>query len=499
MVLSGVLLVGGLVVDLLTPQALVVAIAYNIPIALSSLSRRRTAPLVMAGLALAANVVSGYANAIATPLDTTAVLNRALAAASFVLVGLLSMALRDASSRAARLQLEEQRFRREEALRAFLAAVSGSVPTAELVAKLPGALLALVEAHNVTVVGIDGVSFTAPRVGAPEVSGSVLLGETAPWPVLTVMDTEYQEQPAVFQAREYEGTVLVGRVRRDPPPDLIVYAERPVVPDAKERLRDALRSLEPLLERAALIETLQERQAMLERRNDVIRDLIYAFSHDLRTPLMANAMNMSLALEGAFGELSDDFRRTLEHGLEANEQLLDLAEELLLVARHESGEALAAPEAVDMAALVRAETSRQRTRSGRADVAFEVTAPDSLRALARAGDVRRVLQNLLDNAARYAPSGTTVRVRLSEDVGADGRPGVLLAVEDEGPGVAEGQRGRLFQRFSSGRAGGGLGLGLYLARRIVEAHHGRIAYGPLEPQGSRFSVWLPLAEAEVPA
>ncbi|HKI57742.1 MAG TPA: HAMP domain-containing sensor histidine kinase [Trueperaceae bacterium] len=497
MLLSGVLLAGGLVADLLTPQALVIAILYNIPIALASLSRRRSAPVVMAGLAFGANVLSGYVNAIATPPDTIALLNRGLAAVSFVLVAFLSVALREASGRAARLRLEEQRFRREEALRSFLRVVSAPEPTPVLLESLPAALVALLGARNVTVVGIEGVTFTAPRVGAPELSSSVHLGEAAPWPVLTLMDEEHAEHASVFQAREYEGAVLVARIHRDAPPDLIVYAEGPAALDAKERLREALRSLEPLLERASLIEALQERQATLERRNGVIRDLIYAFSHDLRTPLMANAMNMSLALEGAFGELSDDFRRTLEHGLEANRQLLDLAEELLLVARHESGEVLTPAEAVDVAALVRSEVSRQRSRLPDGGVGFEVSTPAGLRALGRAGDLRRVVQNLLDNAARYAPPDSRVRVTLTRDSDADGREGALLAVEDDGAGVPAAQRGRLFQRFSSGRAGGGLGLGLYLARRIVEAHHGTIRYEALDPRGSRFSVWLPLAAEAV--
>lgn len=496
MVLSGVLLTVGLAVDLATPQAVVVAILYNIPIALSSLSRWRDAPLVAAGLAFLANLLSGYVNALSSPLDTTALLNRGLAAASFVLVGLLSMALRAASGRAERLELERERFRREEALRVFLDGVSVPAPTGEVLRLAPGGLLSLLEARNVTVVGVVDGTFVAPCVGAPELSSSVVVGDAAPWPVVTVMAMERGERPATFQAREYEGAVLVGRIRRDALPDLVVYAEGPGLGDAKERLRLALRSLEPLLERAALIETLQERQALLERRNGVIRDLVYAFSHDLRTPLMANAMNMSLALEGAFGEIGEEFRRTLEHGLEANEQLLDMAEELLLVARHESGEALGRLEVVDVAALVRSEVSRQRSRVGRRGVGFTVSSPPSLRAMVRGGDLRRVLQNLLDNAARYAPDGSSVRVAVSRQDGGDRREGVRLTVEDDGPGVPEAQRRRLFQRFSSGRAGGGLGLGLYLARRIVEAHGGDIGYEPVEPRGSRFSVWLPLVSGE---
>lgn len=498
MALSGALLLGGLAVDLLTPQALVVAIAHNIPIALASLSRRRYAPLVMAGLAFLANVLSGYANAVATPLDTTAVLNRALAAASFVLVGLLSMALRGATARATALGLEQRRFEREEALRHFLEALSGPAGTPDLLERITPALVALLQARNVPLVGVEGRRYMPPLFGAPERPASVRIGEAVSWPVDAVLHKDASEAP-VFQSRDYEGVILTGRVERAEAATLVVLVDAPAMQDGKERLADAIRFLEGLLERATLIDTLQHRQALLGKRNDVIRDLIYAFSHDLRTPLMANAMNMKQALDGAFGDLTDEYRRTLEHGLDANRELLELADELLLVARHESGETRPPPEPVDLAALARDEASRRSPALGANGVSLDIEAPPSLVVSLRPADIRRVLQNLLDNAVRYAPEGTRVRLALELSPDEAGRAGVRMVVEDAGPGVAAAQRTRLFQRFSSGRAGGGLGLGLYLAKQIVETHGGTIEYAPLTPNGSRFSVWLPLTRTEVAA
>ncbi len=70
----------------------------------------------------------------------------------------------------------------------------------------------------------------------------------------------------------------------------------------------------------------------------MIRELVYAFRHDLHTPLMANAMSMNNALKGAHGPLPEEYRSTLRNGLDANAALLELAKKLLLVAKDEAGE-----------------------------------------------------------------------------------------------------------------------------------------------------------------
>jgi signal transduction histidine kinase len=103
----------------------------------------------------------------------------------------------------------------------------------------------------------------------------------------------------------------------------------------------------------------------------------------------------------------------------------------------------------------------------------------------------RVLQNLLGNALRYSPKGSTVTVRLARDAQA-----VMIAVEDEGPGVPEDVRERLFRKFSQGGAkSGSAGLGLYFCRITVERWGGTIGYEPAPSGGSRF--WFRLRRADV--
>ena len=108
--------------------------------------------------------------------------------------------------------------------------------------------------------------------------------------------------------------------------------------------------------------------------------------------------------------------------------------------------------------------------------------------------ISRILGNLLDNAAAYSPQGAAIRLTARRDGGH-----ALLAVQDQGPGIPPDQRDRIFQRHvrlnpRSASHSGGLGLGLYIARRLATAHRGQLqlAEGPGSP-GARFELRLPLA------
>jgi signal transduction histidine kinase len=108
--------------------------------------------------------------------------------------------------------------------------------------------------------------------------------------------------------------------------------------------------------------------------------------------------------------------------------------------------------------------------------------------LGDAGELRRVLVNLVANAANWTPKGGTVTVRVTVTGGY-----ASVGIEDDGYGVPEELRGHMFERFV-GRSpqGGGTGLGLYIVRRILEAHSGTVRYEPRMPAGSIFTIALPL-------
>ena len=115
--------------------------------------------------------------------------------------------------------------------------------------------------------------------------------------------------------------------------------------------------------------------------------------------------------------------------------------------------------------------------------------------------LEQVLQNLLDNAVKYGREGGTVRItaRIAERAGRwPARPGIVLAVRDEGQGIARVHLGRLTERFyrvdkGRSRDAGGTGLGLAIVKHIVNRHRGQLLVDSEEGKGSVFTVWLPLA------
>ncbi len=481
----------GFLLDVATTQELVVAILYNVPIALSGLGASRRLTLYTIAGALGVNLVAGIFNAQGG-VDTIAVLNRVLAALSFLLVGFMTWALRQSSARVADLQASETRAEREHLLHDLAEALGNTLKTDALLGRTAEVLRQQLRADALIITGVEGNRFSAPQYSDPPaaVFAQARIGEQATWLVALAE----RHDPPVAGGLEDTHELLVGVVK---PQALVVLALDAKAKDSKLYLGEVLRDLSSLLERARLLENLERQRTELARRNGVIRDLVYAFSHDLRTPLIANAMNMRLALEGAYGELSHDYQNVLHNGLSANEDLLELADSLLLVARIESGENLGHPQVVDLATLLRQTRERLKPLAQEKNVQLVLTSPDEFRALGRATELRRVFQNLLDNAVKFSPPGESVQITLSRDDSDLSAQGATLSVCDSGPGVAGAVLPRLFERFSYGRAGGGSGLGLYLSKQIVAGHGGEIRYTPGETGGSCFTVWLPLAQEAV--
>lgn len=235
---------------------------------------------------------------------------------------------------------------------------------------------------------------------------------------------------------------------------------------------------------------LAERQA----RTDVLRDLIYALSHDLRTPITAARMTMQQALEGRYGALPESYREILTASVASNEELNRLAETLLLVARYESGEQSTMREPVDLAATVRACIGELKPLTDSKQLHVRYAEAGGLYALADETEIRRALTNLIANAVTWTPHGGNIAISTA----ADGRY-VNIRVQDDGYGVSPGVRHLLFQRFVGGsRQGAGSGLGLYIVRRIAEGHQGSVSYQPASPHGSVFTFTLPSYAAVQP-
>lgn len=483
--------------DVLTPQRLVVAILLNIPIALSGLafSRRFTLGLVIA--AVITDALAAWLNARTDgAFDTISLANRALLSASFVLVGWMTTALSATSSRLGVLRLEEARARRERDTERVLAAVNGQRSLEAALTKVAESLGLALNARGVVLAAGGVEQFGAPRVAQPSSLAAWPVGSRLParlvgaGPERVILTEQAAEYGLIANRALIAGLSWAGRA-----PLLLAILE--AQDDAPEILGDLIHPLGAALERVELFERLERNRLELERRSGVIRDLVYAFSHDLRTPLVANGVNMRLALDGAFGPISDEYRRSLEHGMEANEDLLALADTLLLVARYESGEIRAQDDTVSLEREARAVAVRLEKPMLEKGLSVSWKLKEGSAVRGSSPDLRRVIQNLLENAVRWSPPQSSLEVSLQRVDDASKPDTVRLEVADRGPGVNIELEPRLFTRFAGGRAGGGSGLGLYLSRRIIEAHGGRIGYHPREGGGSVF--WFELPEVSVPS
>ena len=217
------------------------------------------------------------------------------------------------------------------------------------------------------------------------------------------------------------------------------------------------------------------------------RDLMIAASHDLRTPL-AGLRAMAEAIDD--GVVSDPATIHRYHAemRSSIDDLVELVDDLFELARLDAGALEAEVERATVAEVVERAVSvcdGQATEKGlriETEIGPAASSPCS-------PHLTRVLQNLVSNAIRHTPADGTVIVR------ADRRPGELrLEVEDDGEGIAPEALDRVFEPFWRGEAsrnGDGSGLGLALARRIVEALGGRIAVDSAPERGARFAVLLP--------
>jgi signal transduction histidine kinase len=218
------------------------------------------------------------------------------------------------------------------------------------------------------------------------------------------------------------------------------------------------------------------------------RDLVANVSHELRTPVSA----LRAVLENLVDGVAPADPATLQAALAQTERLGRLVGDLLDLSRVDAGITPLRREDVALGPFLAeaVEQARLTDRPVRYDVRVE---PSELAVHADPARLHQLVANLLDNASRHSPPGGLVTV-----VAARRGDRAVLEVTDEGPGIAEADRSRVFERFSTGLGGatgqdGGTGLGLAIARWVTQLHGGRIEVADPDPsgQGCRIRASLP--------
>jgi PAS domain S-box-containing protein len=238
-----------------------------------------------------------------------------------------------------------------------------------------------------------------------------------------------------------------------------------------------------------------------KRAEDGLRDAILArdeflsiASHELRTPVTALELNLASVmplvrspLPGC--ELPEKLAGKLIRAARQVDRLTTLINSLLDVSRITAGRVSLCPVDVDLAELVRAVTARFREVIERSESTLVLRAEQAIQGRWDAIALETVTGNLLSNAIKFG-AGRPIEVAVESD-----DRHARLTVVDHGIGIAEEQQGRIFERFEravSARHYGGFGIGLWVARHLVEAHGGDIQVTSRQGEGSRFTVELPI-------
>jgi signal transduction histidine kinase len=236
------------------------------------------------------------------------------------------------------------------------------------------------------------------------------------------------------------------------------------------------------------------RAEIAERRKaEALRDeFLSVAAHELKTPLTSlRGFAQLLMRQLDRDELPDAVR--MRQALSAIDQqsakLARLVNQLLDVSRIEAGRLMLERKVADVVGIVEDVVSSARVNTFRHD--FVVRAPGAALALVDPLRLEQVVRNLVDNAIKFSPDGGPIEIEVQKDRD----EGVRIVVSDRGIGIPKASRARIFDRFQQahpGRAFGGMGLGLYISRQIVELHGGRLTAEFPSQGGTRMVVVVPI-------
>lgn len=257
-------------------------------------------------------------------------------------------------------------------------------------------------------------------------------------------------------------------------------SQRDRVLTSDDEVGELAETFEGMLESIEAAET--DRELAFERQREFVADA----SHELRTPLTSIQLNLELLRDG-----DDEDGVAVDSALESTRRMNLLVADLLLLARADARTPRSLGP-VSLSEVVRSAAAEVSPIAKDHSIITEIT--DCPTFEGDANSIQRAARNLIENAVRHTPSGTRITVATESDTGE-----ARLVVSDDGPGLPEGMKERIFERFT--RADGsadttrseGTGLGLAIVKAVAEAHGGEATAGDSPDGGARFTLRFPLA------
>lgn len=279
-----------------------------------------------------------------------------------------------------------------------------------------------------------------------------------------------------------------------------------VLSTVSDGLSIAIQNALSIQEVKELNETLQQRvnqatselrasNAQLQRLDKAKDEFVGMASHQLRTPLTSVKGYISMVIEGDVGKITDAQKHLLNEAFTSSERMVHLINDFLNVSRLQTGKFIIDKRPTRLAKVVEQELDSLATTAASRNLTFLYKPPADFPLLdLDEGKMRQVIMNFADNALYYSPEHTHIHVKLICENGE-----VVFTVKDAGIGVPLAEQSQLFSKFyraSNARKQrpDGTGVGLYLAKKVVDAHGGKVIFESAVGQGSTFGFRLPLGK-----
>jgi len=267
---------------------------------------------------------------------------------------------------------------------------------------------------------------------------------------------------------------------------LSVQEVREINETLQQRIKDATKKL-------------RQSNNQLQRLDAAKDEFVSMASHQLRTPLTSVKGYISMVLEGDVGRISKEQRLLLEEAFTSSERMVHLIGDFLNVSRLQTGKFIIDTHAVDLAKVAKQEVDSIRQIASTHGVAVTFKSPSRFPELyIDENKIRQVIMNFMDNAIYYSPESQEIKVTLSIEEG-----DAVLRVIDKGMGVPADVQKKLFTKFfraenARKQRPDGTGIGLYLARKVIDGHGGSLVFESKEGKGSTFGFRLPIKKLSTP-